>query len=114
MNQIEDVDAHQDPLSCSARQMEIAAPPLFSSETAQRAEETRREIFFYAREGEDTRGCVGRAAEQRRQTAGDGEAPRDDGRGDASEGRGEDARRRRGGAASGATGLGLGSPEPAP
>lgn len=79
-----------------------------------RAEETRREIFFYAREGEDTRGCVGRAAEQRRQTAGDGEAPRDDGRGDASEGRGEDARRRRGGAASGATGLGLGSPEPAP
>lgn len=81
---------------------------------AQVAEETRREIFFYAREGEDTRGCVGRAAEQRRQTAGDGEAPRDDGRGDASEGRGEDARRRRGGAASGATGLGLGSPEPAP
>jgi hypothetical protein len=41
MNQ--DVDAHQDPLPCSARQMEIGAPPLFSSEMAQGAEETRRD-----------------------------------------------------------------------
>jgi hypothetical protein len=50
MNQKEDVDAHHNPLPCSARQMEIAAPPLFSRDSSwRRKERRRREIFFLLR-----------------------------------------------------------------
>jgi hypothetical protein len=61
MNRKEDVDAHQDPLAspallCSARQMEIGAPPLFSRARGRRAggDDERLEIFFYAK----GRGCL--------------------------------------------------------
>ena len=51
-------DAHHDPLPCSARQMEIAAPPLFSRDSSWRRKEEETRGFLSVtpqREGEDAR-----------------------------------------------------------